>query len=110
MGTTVKDVQERNGEDVGLLSARKVGDVSVQRDALLGSTSLGNSQTDAEDGIGTQLGLVGGAIQLDEELVDLALVLDVNVLLDDGRSNDLVDVLNGLQDTYGTTLVSVDFL
>lgn len=30
----VEDVHEGNGEDVGLLGAREVGDVSVQGDAL----------------------------------------------------------------------------
>lgn len=63
---------------------------------LLGSTSLGNSQTDTEDGIGAKLGLVGSAIELVEEGIDLGLVLDVDGLLDQGGSNDTVDVVNGL--------------
>lgn len=110
VGTTVEHVLEGNRQDIGLLGSGKIGDVGIEGNALLGRTSLGDSQADTEDGIGTQVGLVGRSIQLDEEFIDLALVLDVNVLLDDGRSNDLVDVLNGLQDTYSTTLVSVDFL
>ena len=100
MGTAVEDVLEGDGEDIGLLGSGKVGDVSVQWDALLSSTGLSNGQGDAEDGVGTEVGLVGGAIELEEELVDLGLVLDVDVLLDDGGANGLVDVLDGLEDTY----------
>lgn len=99
MGATVQDVLERNGEDVGLLGTSQVGDVSVERDTLLGSTGLGNSQADTQDGVGTQVVLVARAIELVEELVNLGLVLDVNVLLDEGRADGLVDVGNGLQDT-----------
>lgn len=66
---------------------------------LLSGTGLGNSHGDTEDGVGTKLGLVGGSIEVDQELVDAALVLDVDVLLDDGRGNDRVDVVNGLGDT-----------
>ena len=99
MGATVQDVLEGNREDVGLLGTGEVGDVSVERDALLSSTSLGDSQADTQDGVGTQVVLVGGAIELVEELVDLGLVLDIQVLLDDGRANLLVDIGDGLQDT-----------
>lgn len=73
--------------------------MSVERDTLLSSTSLGDSQADTQDGVGTQVVLVGGAIELVEELVDLGLVLDIQVLLDDGRANLLVDIGDGLQDT-----------
>lgn len=44
VGTTVQDVLERNGENIWLLGSGKVGNVSVERDALLSSTSLGNGQ------------------------------------------------------------------
>lgn len=98
----VEDVHEGNGEDIGLLGAGKVGDVSVERDTLLGSTGLGDSQTDTENGVGTELGLVGGTVELEEELVDLALVLDVNLLLDERGANDLVDVLDGLENTLAS--------
>ena len=99
MGATVQDVLEGNREDVGLLGTGEVGDVSVERDTLLSSTSLGDSQADTQDGVGTQVVLVGGAIELVEELVDLGLVLDIQVLLDDGRANLVVDIGDGLQDT-----------
>jgi hypothetical protein len=71
---------------------------------LLSGTGLGNSQGDTEDGVGTELGLVGGTIEVDEELVDLTLVLDIDVLLDYGGSNGRVDVLDGLGDTFASPL------
>lgn len=71
---------------------------------LLGSTSLGNGQTDAQDGVGTQLSLVGSTIEAVEELVDLGLVLHINTLLDQSGTNDGVDVVDSLSDTLATPL------
>src|SRR3569833_237599 len=71
---------------------------------LGGGTSLSNSQTAAQDGIGAQLGLVRGAVELDQELINLTLVLDIEVLLDQGGPDDLVHVLDGLQDTLAAPL------
>lgn len=99
MGATVQDVLERNGENIWLLGTGKVGDVSVERNTLLSSTSLGDGQGDTKDGVGTEVGLVGCAVELDEEFVNLGLILDVDVFLDDGGSDDLVDVGDGLEDT-----------
>lgn len=99
MGTTVQDILERNRENIWLLGSGKVGDVSVERNTLLSSTSLSNSQGDTKDGVGTEVGLVGCAVELDEEFINLALVLDVDVLLNDGGSDGLVDVGDGLKDT-----------
>lgn len=78
--------------------------MGVERDTLLSSTSLGDSQGDTENGVGSELGLVGGSIEVDEELVDLGLVLDIKVLLDQSRGNDGVDVLNSLGDTLASPL------
>lgn len=104
MRTTVEDVHEGNGKNERLLGSGKVGDVSVERDTLLGRTSLSNGQGDTEDGVGTELGLVGGAVQLVQEFVDLGLVLDIEVLSDEGRADDLVDVLDGLLNTLSAPL------
>ena len=104
VGATVEDVHEGNGEDVGLLGAGKVGDVSVEGDTLLGSGGLSDGHGDTEDGVGTELGLVGGTIKLVHEVVDGALVLDVEVLLDDGRAENIVDVGDGLEDTLAAPL------
>ena len=104
VGATVEDVHEGNGENVGLLGASKVGDVGVERDTLLGSSGLSDSHGDTEDGVGTELGLVGGTIKLVHEVVNGALVLDVEVLLDEGGAKDVVDVGDGLEDTLATPL------
>jgi hypothetical protein len=101
MGTTVQDILEGDRKNIWLLRSGKIRDVSVERDSLLSSTSLGNSQTDTEDRIGAKVGLVGCAIKLDEKFVHFGLVLDIDVGLDDGRGNDVVNVRNSLQDTYG---------
>ena len=71
---------------------------------LLSCASLGNSKTDTEDGIGAQLALVCGAIEAVQELVDLWLVLDIDVLLDEGGANDVVDIGHGLGDTLSIPL------
>jgi hypothetical protein len=107
VGTTVEDVLEGDGEDVGLLGAGKVGDVSVKGNTLLGGSGLGNGQGDTEDGVGTEVTLVGGSIELVQELVNLGLVLDIDVLLDDGGANGLVDVLDGLEDTCRVKLLGL---
>ena len=107
VGATVEDVHEGNGEDVGLLGASEVGDVSVEGDTLLGSGGLSDGHGDTEDGVGTELGLVGGAIKLVHEVVDGALVLDVKVLLDEGGTEDIVDVGDGLEDALAAPLALV---
>lgn len=45
----------RNRQDDFLVSS-KVSNVAVQRDTLLGSSSLAHGQGDAQNGIGTKLG------------------------------------------------------
>lgn len=71
---------------------------------LLSSTGLGDGQRYTKDGVGTELGLVGGTIELVEESIDSGLVLDIEVLLNQSRGNDGVDVLNSLSDTLATPL------
>jgi hypothetical protein len=71
---------------------------------LLSSTSLGNSQAHAKDGVGTELRLVGGAVKVEEELVNLGLVLDIDALLDERGGDDGVDVLDSLGDTLAEPL------
>lgn len=100
MGPTIKHILERNGEDIWLLSAGKVGNVGVEGDTLLSSTGLGNGQTDTEDGVGTKFRLVLGSVEFDQEVIDLGLVLDVDIFLDDGGTNDFIDILDGVQYTY----------
>jgi len=66
---------------------------------LLGSSSLGNGHGNTKNGVGTKLGLVLGAIELVKELVDLGLVLDIKVLPDQSRSDNIVDIGDSLGDT-----------
>jgi len=63
---------------------------------LLGGAGLGDGERHAEDGVGAELGLVLGAVELQEEVVDRLLVGHVQVLGDQRRRDDLVDVLHGL--------------
>lgn len=71
---------------------------------LLSGTGLGDGQGNTKDGVGTKLGLVAGTIELVEEGIDSGLVLDIEVLLNQSGSNDLVDVLDGLGDTLAVPL------
>ena len=71
---------------------------------LLSSTSLGNSHGDTEDGVGTELALVGCSIGLDEEVIDSLLVGDAEARVDEGGSEDLDNVLYGLADTLSEVL------
>jgi hypothetical protein len=98
------EVLTGDGENVGLLGASQVGDVCVERDALLGSRSLCDGHGDTENGVGTELLLVLRAIKLVQESINSRLVLDVDGLLDEGRGNGVVDVGNSLCHTLTTPL------
>lgn len=71
---------------------------------LLSGTGLGNSQGNTEDGVGTEVGLVRGTIELVKECIDGGLVLDIEVLLDQLGTNGGVDVLDGLGDALAAPL------
>lgn len=130
--STVDDVHGRDREDVRGLDASEVGEVDVEGDALqsrrrqvsfgrenallsprhthlLSSGSLGDSGGDTEDGVGAELALVGGAVEVDEELVDSLLVGDVEVGLNQLRAEDVVDIRDGLRDTCREPGRSVDW-
>ena len=93
-----------NWEHVWLLGAGQVGDVCVERNTLLSGGGLSDGHGDTEDGVGTQLLLVLGSIELVQERIDGGLVLDIDGLLDERRGNDVVDVANSLGDTLTTPL------
>ena len=67
---------------------------------LVDGSGLRDSHGNTEDGVSTELALVGGSIELDEEVVDLLLGSDGELGLDKSWGDDLVDVLDGLQDTW----------
>lgn len=71
-----------------------------RREYLLTGTGLSHCHTDAKDGVGSKLALVRGTIELDEEVVNIGLFGDDETAFDQGGRDDLVDVLDGGQDTY----------
>ena len=89
VGAAVEDVHHRHGQGLGVHAA----DVVVEGDIEGVGGSAGAGQGDAEDGVGAQAGLVGGAVELDEHLVDGGLVEDVQA--QHGLGDLGVDVLNG---------------
>jgi hypothetical protein len=66
---------------------------------LLSGTGLGNGHGDTQDGVGTQLALVRGSVQLDQKVVNLLLLSDLETALNEGLGDDVVDVGDGLGDT-----------
>lgn len=102
--TTVDNVHGRGGEDVRSLDTAELSEVLVERDTLLTGTSLGNGDRDTEDGVGTELALVGSAVKLDEEVIDLLLRSDRDAGLDELGGDDVVDVVDSLVDTLAHPL------
>ena len=82
----VEDVHHRHGQHVGVDPA----DVAVQRQAELVGRGPGHREGDAEDGVGAQVRLVVGAVEVDEQPVDVALVEGVEP--DQGVVDLVVDV------------------
>lgn len=99
VGSTVDDVEARGGEGEGRLDTGKVGEVLVERDTLLSGSSLRDGDGYAEDGVSTELALVGGAVELDQEVIDLLLLGDLEASLENGGGDDVVNVGDGLEDT-----------
>lgn len=63
------------------------------------SAGSGTCHTDAENGIGPQLGFVGGTIERPHEIVNvLQLRLDIKLLVNDRWTNDLVHVADSRVD------------
>lgn len=71
----------------------------VQGDTLLRGGSLSDGDGDTEDGVGTEFALVGGSVELDEEVVDFFLLGDFEAGLEDLGGDDVVHVGDGLEDT-----------
>ena len=91
VGASVDDVHHRHRHHVGVGSA----DVAIQRDVQISGGGLGYGQRHAEDGIGSQAGLGGGAVQFEHLVVDGTLLQGRHA--DEGGGNDLVYVLYGFQ-------------
>ena len=93
----VEDVHHRHRQDVRVRAA----DVAEQRQAGAVRGRLGDRQADAEDGVRAELGLVRGAVEVEQGLVDQPLLVDV--VPDDL----LVDVLQDRGDRLLDTLAAV---
>jgi len=74
---------------------------------LLCSCSLRDGKTDPKNGIGAKLCFIWGSIKLNQELINLWLVLHVDILFNDGRANDFVDIGDSLQNTFSTPLALI---
>jgi hypothetical protein len=99
--TTVDDVECGSWKDVGRFDTSELGQVLVEGDTLLNGSSLSDSNADAENGVGSELTLVRGTVELDEEVIDVLLSGDLKARLDQFRSNNVVDIGDGLQNTWG---------
>ena len=97
MGTTVDDVECGGRKDIGWLDASELGQVLVEGDTLFNSSSLGDSNTDAENGVGSEFSLVRGTVKFDEEVVNVLLGSDLEARLDQLRGNNVIDVGDGLR-------------
>jgi hypothetical protein len=74
---------------------------------LLCSCSLRDGKTDSKNGIGAKVCFIWGSIKLNQELINLWLVLHVDILLNDGRANDFVDIGDSLQNTFSVPLAFI---
>lgn len=99
MRATVDDVKGGARKDEGWLNASEIGEVLVEGDTLFSCSSFGNRNRNTKNGVGTEFSLVRGAVELDQEVVDVLLLNDGKTRFDEFRCNDVVDVSNGLADT-----------
>lgn len=98
---TVDNIEGRAGENIRRLDTRELGEVLVERNTLLTSAGLSNSDGNTEDGVGTKFSLVGSAIKLDEEVINILLLGHSEAALNEGRGDDVVNVV----DSLGNTLI-----
>ena len=72
-------------------------DVAVERQLDLVGGGRGDGQRHAEDGVGAEAALVVGAVEVEQDAVDLALVEGVEP--DDVLGDLVVDVADGVLET-----------
>ena len=96
---TVDDIKRWRRKHVWRLDARQLRKMLVQRNALVGRSSIRNCNGYAEDGVGTELALVRCAIELDQKVINLLLLRHLETRLDQCRSDCVIDVGNGLENT-----------
>ena len=74
MRAAVDDVHHRHGQQVRVGAA----EIAIERQPARLRRRLGHRQRHAEDGVGAEPALVGRAVELDQRVVDAALVLGVH--------------------------------
>lgn len=104
MRAAVDDVERGAGHDERRLDAREIGEVLVEGDALLGRGGVGDGDGDTEDGVRAELALVGRAVELDQEVVDLFLLRHFEAGFDELGGDGVVHVGDGLEDTCSTEM------
>ena len=78
------------------MSNSHLGNVSVEWDLGVGSSSLGNGKRNPEDGVGAELFFVGSSVEVQKDLVHSGLVGEVEILADEFGGDGVVDVTDGL--------------
>ena len=76
----------------------------VQRHSFLCSCGFGNSHGYTKNSIGTQFCLVLRAVEFVQESIYGGLVFDIKLLLDESRSNGVIDICDSLGYTFATPL------
>mmetsp|Transcript_18854 Transcript_18854/g.35786 ORF Transcript_18854/g.35786 Transcript_18854/m.35786 type:complete len:205 (-) Transcript_18854:97-711(-) len=98
MRTTVNDIEARYGHgDLIQVVAGQIGKVLPQGNFIGRGTRLGDGKRNSQDGIRSQLGLVGRTIQVDQFIINRLLFDGVHT--DNGGSQNVLYVLDGIQDT-----------
>merc|ERR1719507_577901 len=97
VAASVDDVEAGHGHQ-DVLDTSQVSDVSVERNSLVGSSSLADGHAHSEDGVGAQLGLVLGPVQSQHQPVNLLLLHGVHALGHNLGGDQVVDVVDRLHD------------
>ena len=72
----IDDIHHRHRQNVGIDTA----EILKQRQVAFQGGGFGRRQRDRQDGVGTESGLVGGAVQIDHRVVHRALIFGVIAL------------------------------
>ena len=91
VGAPIQDVETRDGKDTSGCTA----EIAVQRHPDSGGRGPGCGQRDREDGVGAEMTLVRGSVEIEHHLVDGFLVRRIHA--DDGIGDRLVDIGDGSQ-------------
>ena len=90
VGPAVDDVHHRDGEDLGVGAA----EVFIKREVQAGGGGFGDGEADTEDGVGAEIGFVGGPVEAEHDAVEH--VLGGRAFAEEGRGNHIIHALHGL--------------